>query len=166
MESTKLKLIGKGMFSKVYRVSEKEVIIKSFCPAKECMALFFDKSKYFPPIERIDYQEYKMPYYDKVSSLKTTLKPKQYQLYLELRKLSIPYTTNRYNKLNEWENQFKTIKDKILRNNLLMAVGELSNYGQDISFEISPRNVAVKNGNLILLDCFYSSDLVNKIRTK
>jgi len=47
--------------------------------------------------------------------------------------------------------EFKTAKTA-----LIDAVSALTNYGSDICFEISPRNIAVtKTGNLILLDCFF-----------
>lgn len=38
----------------------------------------------------------------------------------------------------------------------------MSNYDHRIGFEISPRNVAIDNGRLVLLDCFFSIDLLQE----
>ena len=40
----------------------------------------------------------------------------------------------------------------------------LRDYGEDICFEISPRNVAVDNGKLILLDCFFKRSALDELR--
>jgi len=96
-----------------------------------------------------------MEYYPKVKSLKQSLKPAQYALYKELRALSIGYGNKDYDLYFKWREQFETIKNKAVREDLLEVVDHLNNYGTDLSFEISPRNVAVKNGKLILLDCFF-----------
>lgn len=164
METKGLKLIGKGMFSKVYQLNEKEVLIKSEDLVKECMALFIESS-ILPNCERVGEKLYKMKYYPKVTSLKESLKPTQYELYKELRGLSIGYVKNRHDNYYKWREQFQTIKNKKVREQLVYAVDELINYGCDISFEISPRNVAVDKGNLILLDCFFFCSQADKIRT-
>jgi len=54
-----------------------------------------------------------------------------------------------------WYKEFSKVTNITLRNSLQEAIDACANYGSDIKFEISPRNVAVKNGNLILLDCFF-----------
>jgi len=55
METKGLKIIGKGSFSTVYELSEKQVLIKSSDPIKECMSMgWFPESKLFPNIERIE----------------------------------------------------------------------------------------------------------------
>jgi hypothetical protein len=46
------------------------------------------------------------------------------------------------------------------------AVEACANYGSDVMFEISPRNVAVHNGNLILLDCFFIKSKLREVRDK
>lgn len=163
MEIKKLKLIGKGLFSKVYQLNEKEVLIKSEDLVKECLALYIG-SKLFPKCEIIDRGLYKMKYYPKVTSLKESLKPAQYKLYRELRELSIGYVKNRHDNYYKWREQFETVRNKNVREQLTDALDELINYGSDISFEISPRNVAVDKGNLILLDCFFFQNQAEKIR--
>lgn len=161
------KVIGKGAFSTAYLQSDnKTVVLKSVDYVKECNALgWFPKSRYLPKIEVLDSNLYKMEYYPKVASLKDSLKPSQYTLYLELRGLKIPYCKNPYNLADFWRKEFKTVKNKTVKNLLLDVVDSMANYGTQFQFEISPRNVAVKNGNLILLDCFFIQDQLNEVRT-
>lgn len=159
-----MQLIGTGMFSKVYKMDEKRVFIKSVCYSKECLSLFID-SPVFPKIKKVEYQEYICEYYPKVKSLKNELLPKYYEVYKELRNLSIGYNINPHYTYNEWRKQFKTVKNKQYRTALIDALEELTNYGTDICFEISPRNVAVKNGKLILLDVFFFRSQADEIRT-
>lgn len=165
MDTRGLKLIGKGTFSKCYKLNDKEVLIRSNDNVKEYIALWMDYVPFIPNIERIDIGLYKMEYFPKVKSLKKTLKPKQYEIYKELRSLSVGFVANKHNLFYEWHEQFDTIKNKRFREGLKLALDCLANYGSDINFEISPRNVAVKNGNLILLDCFFMSSQLQDVRT-
>jgi len=50
MTTKGLKLIGKGLFSKVYQLNNKEVLIHSDDYAKECLANYIE-SKLLPPIQ-------------------------------------------------------------------------------------------------------------------
>lgn len=160
-----MKLIGQGSFSKVYQKDKNTVLIYSNDPIKECLSWdFFPSSRLFPKVERIDYLDdgrgiYEMPFYPRVTSLKNTLKPSQYESYKELRRVfqysSTIHINNKYDGYTRLFKAFKTIKKRHLRETMLQALDACSNYGPDIGFEISPRNVAVKNGNLILLDCFF-----------
>lgn len=157
-----MELIGKGTFSKVYKLNEKQVLIKSVCYAKECISLNMD-SKWFPKLERTDYNEYICEYYPKVKSLKETLKPNHYKIYQELRKLNV-YCANSYDYLDAWRKEFKKVSNTSVKNALLEMLDDLANYGTEIGFEISPRNVAVKDGNLVLLDVFYMRDQLDSVR--
>lgn len=152
-----MKLIGKGLFSKVYQLNEKQVLIKSTCHVKECITMeWHNSTNVFPVLERTDeYQEYICEYFEPVKSLKNALDAKHWEIYQNLRTLSVGYVKNNYDLLDEWRKEFKNIKSKKYRDALLDILDHLSNYGSDISFEISPRNVAVKNGKLILLDVFF-----------
>ena len=162
--STKgLKLIGKGVFSKVYQLNESEVLIKSDDYAKECMSEFVN-SELVPSIERIGEGLFKMEYFEKVKSLKTALNKDQYAFYLELRSLEVPYNTKEVEFYFRWRDQFLRLSNEDYANDLLDVIDSLSNYGTDISFEISPRNVAVKDGKLILLDCFFIRSQLNEKR--
>lgn len=163
-----LKLIGKGLFSKVYQLNEKQVLIKSTCNTKEAYSMDWHNSKnVFPVMERTnEYQEYICEYYPKVDSLKDSLLPEYYEIYKNLRALSIGYVPNNHNLLDAWREQFKKVSNRKYRLALLDMLDVLSNYGSDIQFEISPRNVAVKNSKLILLDCFFLVSQRNKAFAK
>ena len=171
-----MKLIGKGAFTKAYlNDNGKTVTLYSVCPIKECMALGgFPKSPLFPKLERIDYLDsgegvYIMEYYPKVKSLKNALYPNQYAIYRELRGLrglKISLTQNPYDGYRELYNAFKALKNRRVREVMLYALEACANYGSDIGFEISPRNVAVKNKKLVLLDCFFINSKLNEVRSK
>lgn len=156
-----MKLIGKGDFTRAYLQTNGKVFLKSVCPVKECMAHgWFPNSRLFPKIKQVNCDEhctmeYEMEYYPKVKSLKQNLDPKEYQMYKDLRALSIGYTNNPHNFYHLWYEQFETLKNKRLREAMIDALDGCSNFGSTVCFEISPRNVATKNGKLILLDCFF-----------
>jgi len=164
-------LVGKGSFSTVYRKSEKEVLIFSNDKVKECMSLgFFPSCRLFPKVINtnntiLEKPVYTMKYYKKVSSLKNTLEPKEYSFYKELRKLYNDNLCIGYNNLYKLFNSLPS-KYKYKKSLLLNALNGLINYGDDMRFEISPRNVTVNNGKLILLDCFYFSSQLEEVRRK
>lgn len=154
-------IIGKGAFSTVYRKSSNTVLIKSIDSVKECMSLgWFPKSRIFPRIKLIGRDDtrncklYESKYYPRVSSLKNELNTLDWEFYKVLRNLKrFPQSDC----ITHWYNQFNTIPNKFRHKKeiLLEALDALVNYGTDVCFEISPRNVAVDNGRLILLDCFF-----------
>lgn len=152
--------IGKGAFSTVYKKSNTRVLIKSRDHVKECMSLgWFPSSKIFPSLKRVGssecgkYTYYEQKYYPKVKSLKNSLKPFEYEFYIVLREVS----SKSFGGFYELHGEFQTIPKKFSRRVAVLreALDALSNYGLDIGFEISPRNVAVNNGCLVLLDCFF-----------
>ena len=158
------KLIGKGSFTKAYLLESGKVELRSCDPVKECMALWgFGDSYLWPIVERVDYEVYVMSYFPKTPSLKNSLEPRQYQLYNALRKLK-PYINFKWScKIQDWEysdhwrKQFESLPPDFEEEKqaLLEAVDSLANYGKDIQFEISPRNVRAVNGKICLLDCFF-----------
>lgn len=160
MELTKdAKLIGKGSFTKCYKVSEKEVLLVSRDPVKLAMSeMFWPKSRRFPKVEKHPTIEdaYLTPYLGKTQSLKKGLNKKEYELYRELRRTYVESTG--YCKVHD---VIKGIKHPI-KKLLLNAADVIANYRdiRDLRFEISSRNVRVKNGKLVLMDCFYFSDLL------
>jgi hypothetical protein len=152
--------IGKGASTTAYK-SGNTVYLKSDCPAKECMAHgWFPNSRLFPKVKFSDEPgfDYEMKYYPAVRSLKKALKPAEWDKYKVLRDI---FDHNSYIPLSislsrHWMDKFKTIKIKPLRLAMIEAMEAMMNYGENIGFEISPRNVRVSRaGNLILLDCFY-----------
>lgn len=166
----KLKLIGKGLFTKCYRLDRYNVVLDSVDPVKECMAMgWFSESTIFPVLDYVDPLDndslIKCKYYPRVSSLKKSLKPKQYAIYKELRNLKFDPVKIEYERADSLRKAFKTIKNKRFRDGLLEAVDGVQGYGSDICFDISPRNVAVNKGNLILLDCFFLYSKAEQVRT-
>lgn len=160
--------IGRGSFSTVYKKNNKTVLIKSLDPVKECMSLgWFPKNRHFANIKRIsvnnDYSFYEMRLFEKVRAPKQVLKPAEYKKYLQLREVSNKF----YAKYEEsYYVHFERalialLSDKRLIQALLEAYNACLNYSDAVRFEISPRNIAAtKSGNLILLDCFFCSDML------
>lgn len=155
------KLIGKGAFTKAYLLDSGKVELHSADPVKECMALWgFGDSYLWPIIERIDDEVYTMDYLPKTPSLKASLEPRQYQLYKALRSLAPLLGFGRpkdWEYMQHWYNEFQSLPEEFEEEKqaLCDALDALANYGQDIQFEISPRNVRAVNGKLCLLDCFF-----------
>lgn len=172
-ETKGLPLIGKGSFTLCYD-NGNSVLLVSNCPVKECNALgWLSGSRLFPKIERLDFtddlQLFKQEKFTKVKSLKTALHKKEYDLYLQLRELASAYQC-KYIKNPHHRHQIfvDTVKASnlhhVYKKALIEAVDGIANYTSKIGFEVSPRNVAVKNGKLVLLDVFYSIDQLNKVR--
>ena len=160
IKDKEMKLIGKGTFTKAYLKDKHTVILHSVDPIKECMSLgMFPNSRLFPKIERLTYEEvstYKMKLLKKVRAPKRQLKPAHYTLYKELKKLagSISFKLR--------DNVSKLNVPTSVKAHLVVAVEACMNYTDQVAFEISPRNIAESNGNLILMDCFYDANLLRK----
>lgn len=169
MNTTKgLKLIGKGTFTKCYELNDTTVLLKSSDPIKECMAHgWFPESGLFPKVEfsAID-GFYEMEFYPRVKSLKNSLDTDQYQIYKDLQEVmkNIKYSDNMYDSCDLVYDAFEQIENEELKEVMIEALHACTNYGSDVAFEISPRNVAVKNGKLILLDVFFMKSALNKVR--
>lgn len=162
--------IGQGTFTKCYLNDDnKTVTLHSTDYIKECMSLnWFPESRLFPEITSNDDNSYTMEYYPRVRSLKNTLNERDWKLYQILRKLTIQFSRNTHDSFSLWHEQFKTIPDEYEeeREDIAGALDACGNYGSDIGFEISPRNVAVKDGQLIMLDCFFSISQLKSTRNR
>jgi hypothetical protein len=164
-----LKKIGKGTFTTAYLMDDKKtVLLKSTCPIKECMACgWYPDSYLFPEVNPTNkYNEYTMAYYPRVSSLKNTLSARQYRLYKALRALPFCSSENKHMSFHHWHDQFNSLpaEFKAEKQALSEALDACKNYGSDIAFEISPRNIAVKGRKLVLLDCFFSISKLQEVR--
>lgn len=160
------KLIGKGSFTKAYLNNDGFCYLVSSCPIKECMAFnWLPDHELFPVVECIDSGVYKMEYYPRTKGLKAFLHVDQWEVYKELRRVSglVEYSKNIHNGYSLVYKAFEQIKFNWLRELMLEALDGCSNIGSDIGFEISPRNVAVKDGQLILLDVFFSKSKLKKV---
>ena len=153
-------VIGRGSFTTAYKHGKNKVLLVSSDPIKECMSMgWFPNSRLFPKVERISYagengkSTYVMKRYEKVTAPKQQLKPEHYKIYQTLRTISVLYWSPHEDKFT------KTVKDsslpKHIKQHLCDAWDACWNYGKPC-FEISPRNIAVSNGNLILLDVFFN----------
>ncbi len=165
----KKQLIGKGAFTKAYLGTDGNVYLNSSCPIKECMAQgWFPSSRVFPKIEKLDYQKYKMRYYPRVSRLKSELDPKEWEKYKNLRQIFngsfMRKPLNSACLIEFWYKEFDKVQNKTLRQHLKDAIEACSNVSRAPDFEISPRNVTVSNGKLILLDVFFCRDELEKTR--
>jgi len=154
-----MKIIGKGQFTKVYRLDSKKVGLISTDPVKEAMAIgMFPKSKLFPVIDSLDDSnefDYIMNYDPdlKERSVLPKLNPYYQNLYKQLK------TIDRVFNRDSFFRSLARLKGvRIYHKNALKKAFEcLINYAEEhqIKFEISPRNVSTKNGRLILNDCFF-----------
>ena len=169
-----MQLIGKGTFSKVYAIDENKVKIVSSDPAKECLALWgFGESPLWPVLELTDRLDngdnvFIGTRYKTGRGVKSLLNPRAYKLYLALRKCGDRlYFGKKHDAPQYWQRVFtEGLTDEFAdeREALCEAIDALRNYGDDIRFEISPRNVAAdKAGGLILLDVFF---FVSHLREK
>ena len=153
-----MKIIGKGSFTTAYfNETTGQVLLKSRDRVKAAMAEgFFPDHKIFPKIKFVSIGDgvtyYEMKYYKKYSSLKNNLTSRQWEFYKLLRTLN--HSLGYANIYRDFETKIPN-KFQKEREALLEALNGLSNYGTDIAFEISPRNVAIEDKKLILLDCFF-----------
>lgn len=167
------KLVGKGCFSKVYENPEdpSSVLIVSCCPTKECMSFGWGNSgDLFPKLERLDdcgdFQCFKMKRYSKTRKIKPFISDHQWQLYRALGGLMCKFKPPSKISYCHWQEQFESLPDEFEdeKSQLLEMLDALANYGDDMCFEISPRNIAIDNGKLILLDCFFMISKLKEVR--
>lgn len=165
----KKNFLGKGLFSKAYRVGD-EVIIVTLDPAKECLALFTVENIHLPELTTLEdigeKRAYKMLYYEAL----TAQHKEAWEQYKLLKKV---IDTVRYNHpgkykcyevyrelVNTCEGLKESIKEAV--NSLLDG---MANYTENVFIEVSPRNLKVnENGELILLDIIGDTNLLLKMR--
>lgn len=166
-----MKRIGKGEFTTAYLLDSGKVLLESRDAIKECMANeWFPSCRLFPKVEyapaglrpaRDGYQHYMMDYYPYTRSLKAALEPRQWALYKALRDChaNTPWT-GREHPLDWMRDLLAKFRKKYPQfrrqyNQLFEAWEATRNYSERVLFEISPRNVRVHNGKLVLMDCFF-----------
>jgi hypothetical protein len=163
----KSKLIGRGAFTKAYLLDNEEVLLLSKDPIKEAMAFgWFPDHYLFPKVSWGEAKgEYTMKYYKYVAGLKNRLDLNQWLLYQTLRALD-GHCWDKYDGYNTWYKEFNKLPDAFSneREALQDALTACGNYGSDVGFEISPRNVRAVNGKLLLLDCFYMQGKLEELR--
>lgn len=179
--------LGQGAFSTVYAdpdAPDDFVLIQTIDQAKEAMALgWFPNSPLFPELTvyATEYDGddernvYRSKRYDTSRAVVSKLDAHNKAFYNALRHLSLHdnddshgYDThNPHNWYHIWHHKLSGLDDQFAeeREALLEALDTLCNYGSDIAFEISPRNVATEGGKLILLDCFFVQSQLKKVRS-
>ena len=165
-----VKRIGSGAFTKAYLMENGRVLLRSCDPIKEAMAYgWFPKSEYFPEVSVLDDGVYEMQYYPRVRSLKAVLAPAQWEIYKSLRNIWNEHR-GKCRDYFDWYKVFEQeatdefgVPDDVVQI-ILEALNACSNYDQSVNFEISPRNVAVQDGQLVLLDCFYLQSTLAEVR--
>ena len=165
-----VKRIGSGAFTKAYLMENGRVLLRSCDPIKEAMAYgWFPKSEYFPEVVVLDDGVYEMQYYPKARSLKAALAAEQYAVYKSLRALFNEHS-GRCKDYSAWYKVFEQeatdefgVPADVVQI-ILEALDACSNYDSSVNFEISPRNVAVQDGQLVLLDCFYLQSTLDEVR--
>lgn len=174
------KLIGKGAFTKCYDNNDNTVTLISNCPFKELLSHnWLPNSSRLPKCKRLDYSVdrkgnsvYIMPKYEKVTAPKTQLSSSDYKLYKGLKALADTFQIKAVNLKNPY-NRLDTFRDCVKEShlhysykNLLIECAEgLANFTTKTGFEVSPRNLAINKGKLILLDLFYSVEQLNNVRS-
>jgi len=156
--------VKQGKFTKAY-LYENEVILKTNDPVKECMALgWFPESRLFPEVKfensletEDEFTVYKMERFETGRAVKAMLCKEDYEgLYLPLRQVFKNFFKSKQgNNIQFRELLEKTSLLEEIKEDLLWAFEACMNYSSNVFFEISPRNIAAKDGKLILLDCFF-----------
>jgi hypothetical protein len=166
------KKIGQGMFTTAYLNQAGKVTLVTFDKIKECQANFgLGGSDLFPSLERIDYfydnndvfhLVLEMEYFPKVKSLKNELCAEDWALYQDLRKIfkNKPILKRGF---EEYDYLYKQFEGLARGEELTEALCSCTNYTDSLGFEISPRNVAVKNGKLVLLDVFFCKNQFEEV---
>jgi hypothetical protein len=172
----KLAYLGKGAFSTAFmNITNDTVLITSEDPIKETMAYgWFPTSKHVPLVEKLDDNLYEMPYYTVCTSwqaYRKILTDESNQMLSELiamyQRCCRTFSYNHHDYSNLWWNNFDTMHNKELGDLLKGMLSGASNCGSDICFELRPDNMAAdKDGNLILLDCFFQWSLLPWNRDK
>lgn len=162
-----LKKIGSGAFCQVYRKGKTKVIIQSCCTVKRAMSEgFFPDSPLFPKIKLLDrkgrwsyYEGTYMKVFDEYSTLMSKLNPFDKEFYHELNLAQYldDHDEDYFDSYAGVIKNIETLPNKFHCRKALMieAVEGLSNYGSDMALDVGTKNVALKNGKLVLLDCFF-----------
>lgn len=162
------KLIGRGAFTKAYLRPDGQVHLLSVDPIKECMAWgWFPESVHFPrvayayPDRTIEgHDEYIMEYYPRGAGIIKELDKRQADVYRYL--VACTGSLRGYDVVRQ---ALLGVPDGTIRKLLLEALDACTNYGSDVCFECSPRNVRVRDGNLVFLDCFFMWSALERVRS-
>lgn len=159
------KFIGRGTFTRAYQISDEpgdeQVEVITSCPTKECYAMFSQGNRFAPKVKRNWDKEnaYFMPLYCKIKSPKKQLNARSYEVYKLLRNIQITYLQRGY---HSFISEVSSCEDltEVEKESIIDLAGDVCNNMDCASmrFEISPRNISCdEQGNLVMLDCFFSA---------
>lgn len=160
--------IGSGSFTTAFRLKNGKVLLKSKDPIKQHMAEGnFPKSRLFPTVTLVKEAtefcraRYEMEYYEQPANIYEALNSSQKEFYDE--HIRYFYVITGYNRIVD---AFSKLPEKFAyeREIMLEAVHSLKEYGNDIIFENPLQNLAIKNGQLVLLDCFFLRSVLTEVR--
>lgn len=172
-----MKFIGKGSFTKCFLMDcGKRVQLVTCDPIKEAMAWgWFPNSPLFPKLTFVSLGVYEMDYMPGSRGLKGELEPEQWELYKALR-ACFARNVKVHRKEDLYGAWYESFEDcayayadsyiEVAFRDLLVALDACANFGSDIAFEISPRNVRAVNGKLVLLDCFFLVFKLEEVKSK
>lgn len=173
--------LGKGLFSRCYKLDNSTVLIESYDPIKAAMADGkFPKSKLFPKVHHATnpfgrgYPFYKMKLYDLPKRptrkwLQSNLEEEQFALFSLLSELrqdvqDAAAWKDGTSRQQVWTDAYNDYLEPKHAKILVKAHRVCCEVGETIMLDCLPKNVAVDDGKLILLDCFYSSRTHSKYR--
>jgi hypothetical protein len=160
--------VKRGTYTKAYIYTNK-VLLRTTDPVKECISFdWFPDSSLFPEVKRTDFEDndelyniYESPLYLQGRSMKSLICTEDWnEVYLPLRSLQNTIlwgwdSNNWYYKFIEAVDACEGLR-KDAKEDIKEAYTACMNYSTRVRFEISPRNIAAtREGNLVLLDCFY-----------
>lgn len=157
--------IKRGFFTKAF-VFQKETILLSFCPIKECMSLWIhERNKHLPEIERIAAYTYKMPVY-KTLTKKDKLAYEQYQYILdscyEILSALQTETKDTYSVLSSQFIPLIAAKYPNLADAFNAILDVAINYSSNIKCDFHQKNFSVKDGELVIRDPFVITDYLTE----
>ena len=160
--------IKRGFFTKTFIFEEKEAILLSFRPIKECISLWMhEQNKHLPEIKRIADYTYKMPVY-KTLTKKDKLAYEQYQYILDCASTistELSKTKKKRDPYSVLFNQFIPLIAEKYPNlaNAFDAILDVAiNYSSNIGCDFHQKNFSVKDGELVIRDPFVITDYLTE----
>lgn len=176
----KKKLFAKGLFTKAYLTEAGRVLLHTIDPIKNAIGeqLFLPTHRMIPQAEKIDsffngvndVFVLDMEYMPRPSSIKQNVSARQWRFYNLLRdvatKIVYGFYPTDYDRTAAIYKQFEGLPYEFRseREILIETLDGIKNYVDNVGFEISPRNVTVKGGKLVLLDCFFDPKTLRDTR--
>jgi len=172
---SKIEVIGRGAFTKVWGIDGNNAVIATICPVKNALSEY-DGGRMTPTYEfrgsiesHPEVSVLLSPKYEKLTAPKrqlTTLYYKYYQYLLKAFRKPTGSTGWYYSSIKGYHDILEVcegFKLKGLRDELVGIVMHLSNYinPYDLCMEVSPRNLMAYNGKLVLNDLFFDWSVID-----